>query len=351
MKRIRVVWMLPTVFVAAVMLGCMGREVPQKVAAEQPAAASAVSLNKDVTGKKVLLVHSYHPEYPWVASITAGVVKGLQSSGVELEIFYMDTKRKTDEPWKIRAGELAARKLEEYHPDVVITVDDNAQQYFAVNYVDKSLPFVFCGVNADASKYGYPASNITGIIERPHFNGTIKFANQLQPMKRIAILSCDDETSQGALAFMKEEFLDYEITEFKLVKTFAEWQQTVHAYNTTVDAFGVYMYHTLKDGRAPESLDPTAVMAWTIANATVPTLGFFDFGIRDGLLVGEVESGAEHGEKAARYVLEILRGVPLSSLPIIKANIGTKMVNHRTAALLGITIPEKVSELALTVPE
>ena len=127
------------------------------------------SPNASGTGK-VLLVHSYHAGYLWTDDITRGVKKGLAGSRAELEIFYMDTKRNPGEVWKIQAGKLAKKRVAETKPNVVITADENAQAYFAKDYVGQAYPqIVFCGVNAEASKYGYPASNVTGILERPYF--------------------------------------------------------------------------------------------------------------------------------------------------------------------------------------
>ncbi len=53
---------------------------------------------KNTAGKKIMLLHSYHAEYPWVADITKGVQQGFSDSGLEigknvaLDIFFMDTK-------------------------------------------------------------------------------------------------------------------------------------------------------------------------------------------------------------------------------------------------------------------
>ena len=317
-------------------------ELPEKVRMKKPHTQILQSVDGETQGKKILLVHSYQTGYPWVDAITRGVRKILDGSGARLEIFYMDTKRNTAEAWKKRAGELAERKMKEHKPDVVIAADDNAQQYFAMKYVGRGIPFVFCGVNADPSKYGYPASNITGIIERPHFKDTLEFLSELKNVRRIGMLSSDDETSIGAFNFMKEEFVDVKVTEWKLVGRFDDWKRAVYNFNDSVDAFGIYMYHTLKDENSPTSLDPAAVMSWTAAHAKVPTMGFFDFGIEDGLVAGFVESGFEHGEKAAKYALDILKGVPLASLPITEANIGIRMVNRDAAFRLGIPLGPQV---------
>ena len=304
----------------------------------------------DLKGETILLVHSYHREYPWVASISDGVRSTIEGTELKLEIFYMDTKRKTDTAWKVRAGELAVRKVEELNPVIVITADDNAQQYFGTKYINSSLPIVFCGVNADPSKYGYPCSNITGIIERPHLDRCLAFIQQIRPMRKIAIISCDDETSIGAIGFMKEEFYDVDIAEYSLVSYFDDWKKEVLRLNGTVDAIGIYMYHTIKRRGHIESLDPKIVMDWTRKNAIIPTIGFFEFGVQDGLLLGVVESGLEHGEKAAKYALEILNGTPIESLPVRKANVGIKMINRETADYLKIQLTDSITSDAIVIP-
>ena len=124
----------------------------------------------------MLLVHSYHQGYRWVDTITEGVRSAIQGTGLELDIFCMDAKRHTDEAWKIDAGRRAKKRVDQYHPDIILAADDDAQQYFAAFYLNTALPVVFTGVDADPSKYGYPAANVTGVIERPHFKESLAFA-------------------------------------------------------------------------------------------------------------------------------------------------------------------------------
>ncbi len=56
--------------------------------------------------------------------------------------------------------------IDSWQPDVVIASDDNASKYLiAPYYKGGDLPFVFCGLNWDASVYGFPAKNVTGMVE------------------------------------------------------------------------------------------------------------------------------------------------------------------------------------------
>ena len=49
---------------------------------------------------KILVVHSYHKEYKWVEDISTGITNVFEGKNLDLEFYYMDTKRKTDEAWK-----------------------------------------------------------------------------------------------------------------------------------------------------------------------------------------------------------------------------------------------------------
>jgi ABC-type uncharacterized transport system substrate-binding protein len=304
-----------------------------------------------VAGRKVLLVHSYHAGYSWVDNITQGVKDILEDTGVRLEVFYMDTKRHPDAAFMVHAGELATRKVKQYGPDVVITADDAAQEYFAKKYIGDSLPFVFCGVNADPSKYGYPAKNVTGIIERCQYLAALEYFRKFHPVRKIAVLSCDDYTSRVGLNYIKQHKADVEVLEYKLTNDFKEWNDRIRRYSTSVDAIMIYNYHTLKEHPGDTvSMEPRRVMAWTTENSTVPIFGVANFAVIDGALAGVVEWPMEHGESAAGYALKILRGTFPGDLPIVPAQHGQKMINRHMAAKFGVRLTPDLTRDALIVP-
>ena len=121
---------------------------------------------------KVLVVMSYHESMPWVKEIKEGIDSEIE--GVcDLKYFYMDTKRNI-EGGPQKAKEAYAMYLD-FRPDGVIAADDNAQSMFVVPYLKNKVktPVVFCGVNHEPDTYGYPASNITGVLERDHIGESI----------------------------------------------------------------------------------------------------------------------------------------------------------------------------------
>jgi hypothetical protein len=117
--------------------------------------------------KKVLVVMSYEEPSvnPWCKQIKQGIDSVLAKT-FEITYFYMGTKKNLDGgPQKAEEAYALYRKL---RPDGVITVDDNAQWMFVLPYLKDKVhtPVMFCGVNAEPEKYGYPASNVSGVLER-----------------------------------------------------------------------------------------------------------------------------------------------------------------------------------------
>lgn len=326
--------------VGALLTGCRNRTPRQSRAdtqrQQQPPDTPSLA------GRKVLLVHSYHSGSPWVDAITRGVKMAMSQSGADLQLYYMDTKRRTDEAWKLQSGQAAQAVVADWQPEVVIAADDNAQQYFAKDFAGRAAPqFVFCGVNAQMEKYGYPAGNITGILERPHTEASLRFLEKLKPgARRIAIVTDDSPTSAGALEFINGPWKEFEIVSCETPSTFEQWQVAIRNCQGNADAIAIYMYHTVKPHPGAESMEPKWVMTWTVENSRIPIVGFFVFAVDDGALCGYMESGVEHGLRAGRMALELLAGKTAADLQIVTALEGQSMLNLNTARKLGIEVPQ-----------
>jgi len=293
--------------------------------------------------EKVLLIFSYHPEYPWVVEETRGVDDILKGRGVETEILYLDTKIHTSADWKKKVAEEAARKIEEYKPDLVIVFDDNACELVAKEYIGESLPFVFCGMNGEPEDYGFPAQNITGVIERHHLETTINLLKRLVPnVEQVAIITDDSPTSRGFIASMKKITSPIEISEFYTTNDFDAWKAKVKELQSKVDAIGIFVYHTIKEKGGEESLPPEDVMRWTLENSQLPDFTFLDLTVRDGVLCGVTVSGYEQGRAAAEIAIRILNGEKPADIPIECPEKGTPIVNEIRAEELNIEIPADV---------
>jgi ABC-type uncharacterized transport system substrate-binding protein len=272
----------------------------------------------------------------------------LSDSSVDLQVYYMDTKRRTSEQWKIAAGEKACDLINEWYPDIVIGADDNAQQYCLKQYAGKASPqIIFCGVNAVPEKYGYPASNVTGVLERPHVKESLDMFRKLKPdAGKIAIVTDDSPTSDGALQYLKSPPEPFEVVTIKTPPTFEAWKKAIKEVQPLADAIATYMYHTVKSesNDNSESVTPQEVMTWTVNNSKLPVIGFFIFTVDDGGLVGYLESGVEHGMEAAKMAEQIIEGKTAGDIPVKTALHGQSMLNLLTARKLGIDVPAALME-------
>ena len=305
------------------------------------AAATIISSLTVVAGGRVLIVHSYHPEYAWVREVQRGFDAGFAGTDITVESFYMDTKRIADLDWKIQSGQAAKAKASGFRPNVIITVDDNAQEFFAQQFRDKRSPkIVFCGVNGDPADFGFPSDNVTGVVERPHFAETIELALRIKPdIKTIAVLSDDSPTGRASVEYIKQQKSPVTVVECRMPSLFEEWQQSVRDLEKLADAIAIPVYHTVKRTADGMSMRPSEVMKWTRENCAKPLIGFWSFAVEDGCLCAVAVSGEKQGYAAAELAKLILGGTKVASLPVRSTKVGVSMLNCGAAEALGLEIP------------
>ena len=128
---------------------------------------------------KCMLVTSYHQGYAWNDGVQRGV-ESVLSGKCDLKIFYMDTKRNKSKSHGEAMAAKAKKLIDEFQPDVLIAADDNASRYLVSKYYKNAeLPVVFCAVNWNVTKYGYPYKNVTGMIEVAPIQPLIELARKV----------------------------------------------------------------------------------------------------------------------------------------------------------------------------
>ena len=162
--------------------------------------AGCMSLPATAARHKVLVVMSYDETYPFEAEMREGIEAALADI-CEMSYFYMNTKKHFEGgPQKAKE---AYALYQELQPDGVIAADDDAQAMFVVPYLKDHVktPVMFCGVNAEPKKYGYPASNVSGILERGHDSESLALVQQLAPsVKTFGRIVKDTPTNTSLLS-------------------------------------------------------------------------------------------------------------------------------------------------------
>lgn len=317
--------------------------------------AAAATHADSVKAKRILIVQSYDPEYVWCQNINQGINDSLQGLDVQYETYYMDAKRLPDSKRLVDIGVDIGRKIEHFDPDVVIAVDDAAQQYVVVPFLkNKPKPeVVFCGVNAPLATYGFPASNVSGIRERWHYREAFALLKTLVPrVKSVAFFVDASESGGYVVDDLREDFAKngpyaLALATAETVRTFQQWQQMVLKYQTQADSLALGLYQTLIDEKTGKVVPPDEVMAWTNSVNKLPTIGFSDVAMEHGLMCGVLESGKEQGLLAGTMARDVLAGGKRAGeMPVRINDKGVVLVNLKTAERLNVDIPFGIIEAA-----
>jgi ABC-type uncharacterized transport system substrate-binding protein len=284
-----------------------------------------------------------------VQSVTRGIRMALDSRQVDVQFFYMDSMNHPDKEWMARKGDEAITVIGQWSPDVVITSDDNAQEYVGKKIAKEGqIPVVFCGVNMDPRQYGYPSAMVTGVIERPHFTETVSFLKQLlgkeKPVRLLIMLDSNEHTNYISETIKQQiDPQAVEVVEWSAPGTFEAWKDKVHDAQTQADAIAVYLCYPIPgDSNNQQMLTTREMIAWTTQNSRIPIVGFLPSIAKSDCLCGVLESGLEQGKIAGQMAQKILNGVKPSSLEIQTSSAGQPMLNLDTARKLGIKVSDDV---------
>lgn len=293
---------------------------------------------------KILVVHSYHEDQlEHVVEMTKGIEEALAGAHCQLRSYYMDTKRNNTEEWKRTAGREAKRIVAEYRPQVVITLDDNAQMYFAKDYAGEPSPpyFVFSGVNGEPAQYGFPAANVTGVLERPNVLESIELLQKIRPdVKKLLILADKSESSDPLIAYCQTLKLPLTVVAYEQPLTLEAWKAVLEQYHTQVDAVGLYVIRTIaREATGLTKVPEQELVRMINEQYKLPTVGFYDSAAESGILCGVSVSMKEQGRAAGQIARELLEGKKPGDFAIKPTDHGRIQLNLRTAEQLGIQIP------------
>ena len=294
-------------------------------------------------GFKILVVMSYEAENPWCLQIKEGIDSVLAGTN-ELQYFYMETKRNL--LGGVQKAQEALEVYKRFRPDGVIAADDNAQSMFVVPYLKDRVktPIMFCGVNEAPQKYGYPASNVSGILEHNFIRESIAFAKQLIPsIKTVGFLAKDSPSGQAILKQVENESQTYlaKNVGFELVRTTKEMLPVLEKLKKTSDLLYVEATNGILDDKNVP-LNNKQVTGIIAKSYNKPIIGSNTFHVRYGALCAVVKSGNAQGRKSAAMLLKAMQGTPIQKLPITVNKYGKRMLNVTVMKEFGISPKRRV---------
>lgn len=300
----------------------------------------------------VLAVMSYEENYPWTMDIMEGITS-IFSNIATVTPFYMNTK--IDFAGGPQMGKKAYHRYLELQPDGVIAADDNAQSMFVVPYLKDrvSTPVMFCGVNSDPDEYGYPATNVSGILERLHFTKSTIMAKQLIPGASTLgfIMQAGPSAEKIILQLHREKHrFPVQFIAAKTPRTVTEALSMTKQLRETCDLLFMETLQGLKsdDGRPIEYSQIMPLIAKTFGKTVIAS---DDYAVRHGALCGVVKTGQEQGRTAAKMLLQAMQGKEIKDLPITRNLEGKRMINVTIMRRMGLSPPPELIHSSELVKE
>ncbi len=161
---------------------------------------------------------------------------------------------------------------------------------------------MFCGVNGATAelggqKYGYPATNVSSIVERSHMLEAIVFAKELLPsIEKVGFLMTNVPTTKSVIAEI-ELGLDTYPTESCGIKVAETLDEAVAASKSMKEHCDALFLTTLagmkdKDGNV---LDEKVIVPALVESFGKPTLCDDSWRVAYGAMLSVVKSGQEQG--------------------------------------------------------
>ena len=185
---------------------------------------------------------------------------------------------------------------------------------------------MFCGVNWDATIYGYPTSTITGMVEIDAITQMVDLLELFTEGSDIAFLTEDTNTERKVFEIHDERFFENQLNGV-FVSDFEEFKSEYLRLQDEVDMLYIGNNSSLVDWNETEA------EAFISENAKIPSGSIYDWMAPYVLLVVG-KSGAEQGKWSAETALSILDGKPVTEIPFAE--------NKESSLILNLTQAENL---------
>lgn len=280
----------------------------------------------------ILILNSYRSDTRYTQVQVEAIRRALYGSrAFRFQFFleYLDVLQDSDERFFISLSAWYQERYENRSVDLIITTDSPALK-FALVYGDAAFPGV--PIVFSAASNAHVLSRVdpvraTGVVESVDVSGTLKLALQLQPnLRRIIFLTDHTQHSkflESRARAVIDQFADRIEFQWQLGGTSAE---IVQRLNGMGDESAVCLLANYNLANRVPGGDKTQIQHLCEASP-VPIYALFDSYLKHGVLGGVVASGEAQGRAAAQLALRVLKGEPVSRVPMIQDSPNVAMVN------------------------
>jgi ABC-type uncharacterized transport system substrate-binding protein len=314
---------------------------------------------------RVMIVHSYERDHICGAPQANGIVAALREAGwiegenLQIQSYYMDTKKTHTTPEAIREqADRALQLVEAFAPEVVIVLDDNAIREVMLPLVDRQdLAVVFSGMNGQPESYNEkktfmgskqrPGSNVTGVYEKLWVSKSLVVMNaalhNFNKSNRVVGITDYSPTGNAITRQFQLELAHAELPvtwDIRRVRDFTEYAQLIEELNADDNVVAIYPAALTLKTADGSTYTAKKIFAWTVANSKKPEMALNYYFAKIGLFGGAAVDFGAMGYLAGQKVARILRGERAGDLPIEDAKDYAIVFNTSRANALDIVIPD-----------
>ena len=287
----------------------------------------------------VLVLHSYHAGNTWTDDLQRGLAKGVRRLGlrVQMSVEYMDAKRFPADSMAAPFEALLRAKYDGTRFNTIV-VSDNSALLFLLARRDtmfRNTPVVFVGVNNYEESGAAEQPDMTGVVERADFAGTLDIMCRMHPelerivavadvvpSARLHLESFRKATAQLPGTIDVRELVGLNVTELREALR-------DQPPNTAVLLLS---YYRTPEGRQFEAWEATRL----IASCGLPVYSMWDTFLGSGIVGGSLTSGEIHGRRAAGLLARVIWGEPAGNIPVVWRSPSVPMFDYRVLERLSL---------------
>ena len=271
----------------------------------------------------ILILHSYHPGYPWTDQIMLGMQQILSKHerGVNTYVEYLDTKRHPDREYFTDVLSKALRyKLNTRSFDLIM-VSDNEALDFVLNHREDlfaAVPVVFSGINNYTPALLRGDTNMTGVVEKNIYKEVLDIALDLFPATtNIVVISGLQEPCDYV---NYESFIESSVRASHQVQ-FDFWVDLPANQIATrlmrLPSNSLVFINSEISGCSGHVLSFEEKTRMIASAARIPVFATRDVYLNRGIVGGPLLSAKQHGKISARMALQILAGSKAGEMPVV----------------------------------
>ncbi|MCG8619132.1 MAG: PAS domain S-box protein [Desulfobacterales bacterium] len=286
------------------------------------ACLAGTSSTASANNPHVLIIASYHLGFGATDPIIEGIKTAFSRQNIDVDFYfeYLDTKRFSPDTIFPDMEALYRNKFSNETFDIIIVTNNNALN-FILNVRDQifpGTPVIFCGINNYRDEMIGNMPLITGVAEDVSLKETVSLALGLHPgTTHLAVIS--DSTTTGKANLEKFMSIAPELPqELNLIDLGNLSANALARRLKSLPEHTIILQLSFYMDAAGEQFTQKEQMDLILRHCDKPVYSAWDFFIAYGVIGGVVTYFPLQGETAANMAIQVLNGVPVSDIAVVK---------------------------------